>query len=538
MIRAHSVDAVRAAEAAAMSGLPEGELMARAARGLAEVAIARLTDTEGATVVGLVGAGANGGDTLYAVAHLAESGFACAVVLVPTSGRDGVHAAGLDAAEAAGVMVHVASDDPDAATHVVAEADVVLDGIVGIGGRPGLRPEAAKLVDAVDDDAWVIAVDLASGLDPAGEDGEDDAVWADETVTFGTPKPVHLLPAGEAATGRLTVVDIGLDVDDVPAAVERLTWDDVADLWPVPGRGDDKYSRGVLGVVAGSEAYPGAAVLCTTAAAESGVGMVRYVGTPTPVALVHQAVPEAVVGDGRVQAWVVGPGLDTEADDDRARAQLETARAALASDLPVVVDAGGLALVEGRREAPTVLTPHAGELARLLTRLASPSAGTDDGASGDSSASVSLDDGGSPVISPADAGSGPDHEVSADDVTADDVTADPLGHARRLVALTGATVLLKGATTLVVTDGEPVRSQADAPPWLATAGSGDVLAGVIGTLLAAGCAPHDAAALGALVHGVAADRASGGGPLRALAVAHGIRPTVRDLLARGRSAPG
>ncbi|MGO4600977.1 bifunctional ADP-dependent NAD(P)H-hydrate dehydratase/NAD(P)H-hydrate epimerase [Terrabacter sp. 2YAF2] len=500
MIRAHSVEAVRAAEAAAMAQLPEGELMSRAALGLAEVAAARLDDTDGTTVVGLVGAGDNGGDTLYAVAHLAESGFACAVVLVPAGGRSSVHAAGLAAAEAAGVMVHAATDDPEAAAHVVAEADLVLDGIVGIGGRPGLRPDAARLVDAVDDDAWVIAVDLASGLDPAGEQGEDDAVWADETVTFGTPKPVHLLPAGEAATGRLTVVDIGIDLFDVPAAVERLTWDDVAGLWPVPGSGDDKYSRGVLGVVAGSEAYPGAAVLCTTAAAESGVGMLRYVGTPTPVGLVHQAVPEAVVAQGRVQAWVVGPGLDTDADDAATRTQLDAARAALASDLPVVVDAGGLALVAGRREAPTVLTPHAGELARLLTRL--------------------------------ERADGPD------EVTADDVKGDPLGHARRLVALTGATVLLKGATTLVVTEDEPVRSQADAPPWLATAGAGDVLSGVIGALLAAGLSPHDAASLGALVHGVTADRVSGGGPLRALAVAHGIRPTVRDLLARGRSAPG
>jgi NAD(P)H-hydrate repair Nnr-like enzyme with NAD(P)H-hydrate dehydratase domain len=126
---------------------------------------------------------------------------------------------------------------------------------------------------------------------------------------------------------------------------------------------------------------------------------------------------------------------------------------------------------------------------------------------------------------------------SAPEVTTDDVRADPLAHARRLADLTGATVLLKGATTLVVTPGRPVRSQADAPPWLATAGAGDVLTGVIGALLAAGLEPHDAASLGALVHGVAADRVTGGGPLRALAVAHGIRPTVRDLLARGRTAP-
>lgn len=537
MIRALSVEAVRAAEAAAMAQLPEGELMSRAAHGLAEVAAARLADVEGTTVVGLVGAGDNGGDTLYAVAQLAESGFASAAVLVPSAGRSGVHAAGLRAAEAAGALVHVAAEDPEDAVEAVAEAALVLDGIVGIGGRPGLRSEAARLVDAIDDDAWVIAVDLASGLDPAGESGEDDAVWADETVTFGTPKPVHLLPAGEAATGRLTVVDIGIEVDDVPAAVERLTWDDVTTLWPVPGRGDDKYSRGVLGVVAGSEAYPGAAVLCTTAAAEAGVGMLRYVGTPTPVGLVHQAVPEAVVGEGRVQAWVVGPGLDTEAATDEARTQLDAARAALESDLPVVVDAGGLALVEGRRAAPTILTPHAGELARLLARLEQAGGGTDDGGSAGSGLATSTEHPGTSVNSPAKAAEAAE-AGEAGEVTADDVKADPLAYARRLAALTGATVLLKGATTLVVTEGEPVRSQADAPPWLATAGAGDVLSGVIGALLASGLAPHDAASLGALVHGVAADRASGGGPLRALAVAHGIRPTVRDLLARGRSAPG
>jgi NAD(P)H-hydrate repair Nnr-like enzyme with NAD(P)H-hydrate dehydratase domain len=224
--------------------------------------------------------------------------------------------------------------------------------------------------------------------------------------------------------------------------------------------------------------------------------MVRYLGTPTPTGLVRGSVPEAVIGEGRVQAWLVGPGLEPESTGEAAAAQLRVARDALAGDLPVVVDAGGLDLVTGKRTAPTLLTPHAGELARLLTRLSGP--------------------------------------TSARPVRREDVEREPVRHARLAAELTGATVLLKGSTTLVVGPGVdgPVRSQAEAPAWLATAGAGDVLAGVAGTLLAAGLDPLDAGSLAALVHGVAADRASGGGPLRALAVAQALRPTIRDLLRR------
>ncbi|MDN5790387.1 MAG: bifunctional ADP-dependent NAD(P)H-hydrate dehydratase/NAD(P)H-hydrate epimerase [Micrococcales bacterium] len=507
MIRAYAIEVVRSVEQAAMADLPGGELMQRAARGLAEVAAARLEERDGRTVAALVGAGNNGGDTLYAAGLLAEAGFACVAVLLASSGREGTHGPALAAAESAGVAVIVAEGAPADAEGAVAEADVVLDGIVGIGARPGLRPGAVRLVDAVDDDAWVIAVDIASGLDPAGEVGDDDSVWADETVTFGAPKPCHLLPAGEAASGRLTVVDIGLSFEGRAAVVERLTHDDVAWMWPIPGPADDKYSRGVLGVVAGGESYSGAAVLSVTAAVETGAGMIRYVGTPTPEALVRTAVPEAVHGEGRVQAWLIGPGLSIEeaAGSVDGLEQLEVARDALAGDTPVVIDAGGLDLITGpddRRETPTLLTPHAGELARLLSRLeASPG-------------------------SPGSAGSS--------GVSRAEVEAEPLGHARRLAALTGATVLLKGATTLVVSPdpGDPVRSQTDAPAWLATAGAGDVLSGLLGMLMSAGLAPLDAGSLGALVHGVSADLVSGGGPVRALAVAHGIPVTVRRLLRR------
>lgn len=501
MNRAWSTDAVYGAEAALMATLPDGELMARAVEGLALVAAARLQECDGAAVAALVGPGNNGADALYAVARLAEAGWN-AVALHDEVVHEGARAA----AEEAGVLL---TTDPAA----LAEADVVLDGILGIGARPGLPPWAAAWVAAVPDTAYVIAVDLPSGQDPMGGALDPDGVFADETVTFSVPKPVHLLPPTEQACGILTVVDIGLELAADPVVL-RLDHDDVAALWPVPTPADDKYSRGVVGVVAGGEAYTGAAVLAVTAAVESGAGMVRYVGTPTPSALVRAAVPEAVHGPGRVQAWVIGPGLDVEATGADAAAQLEVARAALAGDEPVVLDAGGLDLVDAdfvrsRAGRATLLTPHAGECARLLSRLNAVAGSVVPG-----------------VTYWSISGQG--------EVTRRQVEASPVAHAKALAVATGATVLLKGSTTVVVGPGEgaPAWSQADAPAWLGTAGAGDVLAGVLGTLVAAGLPPDSAGALGALMHGVAADRANPGGPVRALRVAHGIPDAVAHLLGR------
>ena len=483
MIQAFSVADVRAADEAAMAGRPDGELMARAASGLAAVVAARLEERDGMRVVGLVGAGNNGGDTLFALAHLAQQGSSAAAVHSPEA-----HRGGLEAAQEAGVAL--VAGDGQGWRPVVAEADVVVDGVLGIGGRPGLSGDAAAWVDDIPQDAWVVAVDLPSGADPAGEVPLGEAVFADETVTFGVAKPVHLLPGTEPAVGRLTVVDIGLDLGSpVRPVVERLTFDDVGRLWPVPGPSSDKYSRGVVGIVAGTPTYPGAAVLSVLGALAAGPGMVRYLGPPEVQALVHAAAPEAVTAEGRVQAWVCGSGFDPSSRAKGVAEQKHHVEEALASDLPVVVDAGALELVD-RREAPTLLTPHAGELARLLTRL------------------------------------------RGKDVAREEVTAAPLAHARDAAERTGCTVLLKGSHTLVVSPhpNRPVRSQADAPAWLATAGAGDVLGGLLGTLLAAGLDPLDAGALGALVHGVAADRANPGGPVRIADVARCIPETVAALM--------
>jgi ADP-dependent NAD(P)H-hydrate dehydratase / NAD(P)H-hydrate epimerase len=494
VIRAYAVSSVRAAEAAA--GVEEGELMSRAAAGLAAVASARLGGAGGRRVVALVGAGNNGGDALYAVASLATDGASAVVLKV----AHGVHEEGLRAAREAGAVVLDAAgaqaDPATAVSLVLREADLVIDGIFGIGGRPGLSPEIEAMLGEVSDTAYVLAVDLPSGADPDGQVAVRSAVFADETVTFIVPKPVHLLPATEPAVGRLTVVDIGVQIRAQPV-VERVTDNDLSWLWPQPGPGDDKYSRGVLGIVAGGEHYTGAALLAVTAAVCSGAGMVRYVGPTAPTLIIRQQVPEAVFGPGRVQAWLIGPGLDVGDGSSQGEAQRAAAQSALDCGLPCVVDAGGLDLIDEPRSSPTLLTPHAGELATLLSRLAGP----------------------------------------VDRAT---VTGAPLAHARRLADLVNCTVLLKGATTLVVApDGADlaVRAQADAPSWLATAGSGDVLAGLAGMLLSAGLSPMDSGSVAALVHGLAGHAANPGGPVRALGVAQAIPGVVARLLVRRTAGP-
>jgi len=505
VIRGHAVEDVRAAERAVMEEVPEGALMQRAAAGLATAVLEELRSARGRAyggrVVLLVGAGSNGGDALWAGARLLRRGVRVEAVLV--AGR--AHEEGLAAFLGAGGRSYstpvssrgspapIGSSRGDPATLITEAlrgADVVVDGLLGIGGRPGLGDDVAALVDRLPDGVPVVAVDLPSGVDPDTGECPGPVLRATRTVTFGTAKPCLLLPPSDRAAGRVDVVDIGLGpaLDRALAgrapAVERLESVDLAAAWPVPGAGDDKYRRGVVGVVAGGHLYTGAAVLACGAAVRSGAGMVRYVGPQEPTDRVRARWPEVVPGEGRVQAWVLGPGVDPDAGDG----QPDAVRGALASGLPCVVDAGALALLPDRVEGPVLLTPHAGELARLLAAR-----------------------GGGAVERP-------------------DVESAPLRHARRAAELTGATVLLKGATTLVVTPDGRVRSQADAPHWMATAGSGDVLAGLAGALLAAGLEPLDAGSVAAAVHGRAGRRASGGGPIAADDVIAALRATVVDLL--------
>ena len=182
--------------------------------------------------------------------------------------------------------------------------DVVVDGIVGIGGRPGLRPEAVAALEACAG-VPVVAVDVPSGVDVDTGETDGPHVEAAVTVTFGTHKVAHLVDPAASAAGAVTLVDIGLDLPT--AAVEALQPPDVAALLPRPDSHAHKYTRGVVGVRAGSATYPGAGLLCVAGASTGLCGMVRYVGDAAVADRVRQAHPE-VVGEGRVQAWAVGSG--------------------------------------------------------------------------------------------------------------------------------------------------------------------------------------------------------------------------------------
>jgi hydroxyethylthiazole kinase-like uncharacterized protein yjeF len=497
MRRAWSVADNRAAEGTRLAQVPDGALMQRAAAGLAAVCARELRrrtgGVSGRRVVLLVGAGNNGGDALWAGARLAARGARVDAVLL--AGLERTHAEGLAALRAAGGRAAPAGGRTgEAGRAVPADTRMVIDGIVGLGGSAGLREQAAAVVAGIPSGVCMVAVDLPSGVDPdtgelppPGDLGRARHVVADVTVTFGALKPCLLLPPASRAAGRVELVDIGLGpLLTTPPAIERLQTTDAAALWPVPAATGHKYARGVLGVIAGSDTYPGAAVLAMGGALRAGVGMARYLGPAHARRAVLAAWPEAVPAQGQVQAWLVGPGLDPGTVDGQA----DAVRAALASGLPVVADAGALPLLPPRCSPVTLITPHAGELAALLTTR----------------------------------GEATGREA---------VEARPLEHARRAAELTGATVLLKGSTTLIVPPDGPVRSQADGTPWLATAGAGDVLAGVIGALLAAGLDPLDAGSLAALVHGRSARLAADGGPITAGDVAHALPAAARAVLSPG-----
>jgi ADP-dependent NAD(P)H-hydrate dehydratase / NAD(P)H-hydrate epimerase len=496
---------VGAAEEPVLARTPEGALMRRAAYGAARVAVRMLTERAGGVtgrrVVVLVGAGNNGGDGLWAGVELRRRGAGVTAVLL---NPDRAHPAGLEALRWAGARILTA---PEPAVTAIGRAHLVLDAIVGTSARGGLRTPAPLFVGAAEAAGVpVLAIDTPSGVDPLTgtvpedhDDGSPASVTAVETVTFGARKPVHVLARDRC--GPVSFVDIGLGPELPPAPLTVLEAADVGAAWPVPGPGDDKYSQGVVGVAAGSATYPGAAVLASGAACLATSGMVRYAGSAADE--VRAAWPEVVATEhvadaGRVQAWVVGPGLGT-GDDGAA-----TLRHVLDAGVPILADADAVTLLGAHAdlraaaaEVPTLVTPHAGEFARLVADL-------------------------------------------AEFTDPPDVSSDRVDAARRAAAALGVTVLLKGNATVVAAPDGRVLVHPAGSSWLATAGSGDVLSGVAGALLAAGLEPFWAAGAAAFVHARAADLGAGtpGAPVPASHVQAGLTGAIRSVRAEADPTQG
>ncbi len=467
MIDAYSVSQIRAAERVLLAREPEGSLMRRASYAVAAETAARLPSSHpGRRVVLLVGSGNNGGDALFAGAYLRGRGMAVLAVLTDSGAA---HPAGLAALRRAGGRV--CAHDAPGVGRAFAIADVIVDGLVGLAARPPLRPAAAALVDQANaTNALRVAVDLPSGIDPNTGEVDGSVFRADVTVTFGGVK-TGLLIADEE-TGTIVNDSLGMQVTG-PPDLTAMTDGSLAGLLTAPGQDADKFTGGLVGIAAGSPGYPGAAVLCVGGAVRTRPGMVRYAGAQASAVLARW--PEVVAADsperaGTVQAWVIGPGLGTDATSS---AQL---RWVLEQEVPVLVDADGLTVLAGarsllaeRRRAGlvTVLTPHDREFARVF----------------------------------------PDLDLANGATRA----ADRLGAVRSAASASGATVLLKGRRTLVAEPGGRAAVNLSGSSWLATAGSGDVLSGVIGSLLAHGLEPLTAAAGGAFLHGRAGERAARSG---------------------------
>ena len=464
---------MRAAEAGWFAGGGDSfALMTRAAGEVARAAAARTRP--GGQVLVLAGPGNNGGDGYVVARLLADAGFAVQVTALGTAPAVG------DAARAtAEWRGPVGEADP-------AGFDLIVDALFGIGLARPLAGEAARLVEAANASGVpILSIDVPSGVDADSGAVPGPAIRASETLTFHTPKPGHLLLPGRMHTGRLQVADIGLPR---PEGVELFL--NAPGMWqlPVPGPDTHKYARGGVLVWSGPVLHTGASRLTATAALRAGAGAVTLVGARDAL-LVQAAHVTAVMlaegdaqgfgrlaSDAKVKALCVGPAAGPDARC--------VAGAALQAGKPLVLDADALTAFAGeadhlarlvRRHArPVVLTPHEGEFARLFPEL----------------------------------------------------SGDKLARARAAAALTGAVVILKGADGVIAAPDGRTAINANAPAWLATAGSGDVLAGLVTGLLAQGVPGFEAAAAACYVHGELGNRLGPG-----LIAEDLCGPVVREVLA-------
>ncbi|HVT16271.1 MAG TPA: NAD(P)H-hydrate dehydratase [Thermoanaerobaculia bacterium] len=487
-MRILTAEAMRAVDRAAIEGLgiPSLVLMENAAIGVADAIGQAFPAADSAAI--FCGPGNNGGDGLALARQLAARGYAVQLYLVG-GGRQpaGDAAVQLEICRRLGLPIREVAAESEVAA-ALAEArdyDLLVDALFGTGLARPLAGLFAAIAGGLNDLPLPrIAVDLPSGLGGSSAEPLGPHVRADLTVTFAAPKIAHVFPPAAAAVGELVVTDLGFPprlIEEAEGDLHLLVGEELSGLLPPRPAGAHKGDFGHLLIVAGSTGKAGAAVLACRAAVRAGAGLVTA-AVPEPVlAIVNLGsiesmtlplpagaagqlagaaparVLEAAVGKS---ALAVGPGLGQEPEAAAAIREL-----VLGAGLPLVLDADGLNAFAGRagelagRQAPTILTPHPGELGRLLG------------------------------------------------CSAREVQADRPAAARRAAAETGAIVVLKGNLTLIAVPGGPLWVNPTGNSGMATGGTGDVLTGILGGLLAQRLEPADAACLAVYLHGLAGDRA-------------------------------
>ena len=462
----------RADRLAAVRDVASRTLMENAGAAVAGAAVAMLEALPAAAARNLVvlvlcGRGANGGDGFVAARRLVEAGYKVRVALLGTMAKLRGDAA-LAAADWQGPI-------EQANPHCLCQpVDLIIDGLLGAGLTGELHADCAELIAAINTSGKpVLAIDVPSGLDGTTGDIGSIAVEARQSITFVRRKPGHLLLPGRLVCGKVTVADIGMP-ETVVAEIGVRTYGNEPGLWrdqfPASRVDQHKYDRGHAVVVAGGPEFGGAARLGARAALRIGAGLVTLASPPEAMPINACQLTAVMVrafggsfglgellADRRKNAVLIGPGLGV------GDAALELTITALRSGAAVVVDADSIASAAGNPAhlyanigpasvRPAVLTPHEGEFARLFP----------------------------------------------------DIAGSKLERARAAAARSGAIVVLKGADTVIAEPGGRAAINSNAPPTLATAGSGDVLGGIIVGLLAQGMPGFEAAAAAVWLHGEAA----------------------------------
>lgn len=502
---------MRAADRRAIEelGVPPLVLMENAALGVVEALAARFPAAERVAI--LCGPGNNGGDGLAVARQLLTRGYDVRVALAPC-GRDLSPDCAAQLAICRAIGLDCTELPPGADLGEALEADLLVDALFGTGLARPLEGEWARLVETLAAlPVPVLAVDLPSGLDADRQRPIGPFLPATLTVTFAAPKPAHVLAPAADGCGEVVVADLGvpLGVEGGPGALHLLVAEELAAWLVERPRDAHKGLYGHVLLVAGGRGMAGAAILAARASVLGGAGLTTVAApgellaalaaaSPESMALAVAASPDGALDESAAEALVaaaaarsvvaVGPGIGRASGTTAAIARL-----VLGTDRPVVLDADGLAAFEGglerlaARSAPTVLTPHPGELGRLLGRSSA------------------------------------------------EIQADRLGAAREAAARSGAVVVLKGDRTVIAAPDAEAWINESGSPAMATGGSGDVLTGLLAARLAQGDEPTVAAALAVHLHGLAGELAAGaaGGPaLPAGRLAEAIPAAYRRLSGR------